>query len=81
MASLPADIESLYEFGPELGRGEFSVVIIGTDKKTGEEVAIKVIDKNDMDTCRLESEITILKMVRFLSSLFLSFFSFLYISY
>jgi hypothetical protein len=63
MASLAGDIESLYEFGPELGRGEFSTVILGTDKKSGEQVAIKIIEKNEMDTSRLETEVMILKKV------------------
>jgi len=64
MASLSSDITTLYELGPELGRGEFSTVVLGTDKKTKEKVAIKIIEKNEMDTSRLETEVMILKKVQ-----------------
>lgn len=46
------------------GRGEFSVVHLGVHKKTGEKFAIKVIEKNEMDTSRLETEVNILKKVQ-----------------
>ncbi|MDP2438364.1 MAG: protein kinase [archaeon] len=59
-----SDIHSVYDFGPELGKGEFSTVILGIDKQTGEKVAIKQIQKNDMDTSRLETEVMILKAVQ-----------------
>jgi len=38
-------VEDDYEFGEELGQGAFSVVYLGKKKSTGEQVAIKVLDK------------------------------------
>jgi len=37
-----------YEVQGELGRGAFSVVKLGVNKKTKEKVAIKIIDRNDV---------------------------------
>lgn len=37
---------------------------LGVHKKTGEKFAIKVIEKNEMDTSRLETEVNILKKVQ-----------------
>jgi len=39
-------------------------VHLGVHKKTGEKFAIKVIEKNEMDTSRLETEVNILKKVQ-----------------
>jgi len=47
-SSAPAEAEGLtkkYEIKKELGRGAFSVVRLGVNKKTREKVAIKIIDK------------------------------------
>lgn len=44
--ALPSEITKDYDVGQTLGTGHFSKVKLGTDKKTGEKVAIKV--------CRLE---------------------------
>ena len=44
-------------------RGEFSVVIRGTHKETGEPCAIKCIEKHDVDTSRLQTEVDILTQV------------------
>jgi len=45
-----------------LGKGEFGVVKMGKDKKTSEEVAVKVIDKHNIkDTPILQNEIDILR--------------------
>jgi len=57
------DIHELYEFGDELGTGEFSVVVQGKEKATGQNYAIKCIEKDQVDTSRLETEISILKKV------------------
>jgi len=39
-------IENFYDVGREIGRGGFSVVLEGTQKKTGEKFAVKCIKKN-----------------------------------
>jgi len=57
------DINDFYELGEELGRGEFSTVVLGRKKDTGEEFAIKCIEKHEVDTDRLETEVEILKAV------------------
>lgn len=57
-------IHDVYDFGPELGKGEFSTVFLGVHKQSGDKVAIKQIHKNDMDTSRLETEVMILKQVK-----------------
>ncbi len=36
-----------YELGPTIGQGSFAVVKLCKNRKTGEEVAIKVIDKKN----------------------------------
>jgi len=41
-------LTSKYEVNKELGRGAFSVVRLGVNKKTKERVAIKIIDRNDV---------------------------------
>ncbi len=55
-------------------RGEFSTVFLATHKQTKEQFAIKVIEKNDMDTSRLENEVSILKKVRHPHIIFLKEF-------
>jgi serine/threonine protein kinase len=40
--ALPSEITADYDVGQTLGTGHFSKVKLGTDKKTGEKVAIKV---------------------------------------
>jgi len=42
------ELTKKYEVKGELGRGAFSVVKMGINKKTGEKVAIKIIDRNDV---------------------------------
>jgi len=59
-------VESKYELGKELGRGGFSVVREGTDRATGEKVAIKFIEKKFVDQEELKllgREIDIMKKV------------------
>jgi len=41
-------LTSKYEVGEELGRGAFSVVKAGTNRKTRDRVAIKIIDRHDV---------------------------------
>ena len=41
-AAIPTDILDEYEVGQTLGTGHFSKVKLGTNRKTGEKVAIKV---------------------------------------
>jgi len=41
-------LTSKYEIGEELGRGAFSVVKVGTNRKTRDRVAVKIIDRNDV---------------------------------
>eukprot|EP01133_Synstelium_polycarpum_P016846 gene16846-20030_t len=60
------DIESIYEFKNELGRGAFSIVYLGVHKSTGSKFAIKVINKNDLGKDyekNLRMEVDILKRV------------------
>lgn len=58
-------IEDVYEIGDTLGRGAFSVVKLGRHKVTGNEFAIKVINKKSgkMSSEALEKEIKIFKKV------------------
>ena len=49
-----------YEIGETLGTGHFSKVKLGTNKKTGEKVAIKIINKppqNKMGMLKAEVDI------------------------
>ena len=41
-SALPSEITEDYEVGQTLGTGHFSKVKLGTNRKTGEKVAIKV---------------------------------------
>jgi len=55
-----------YDVAQELGRGAFSVVKLGINKKTKERVAIKIIDRNDVGKDyekNLKMEMDILKRV------------------
>jgi len=60
------DIDKLYEFKNELGRGAFSIVYLGINKATGAKFAIKVINKKDLGKDyekNLKMEVDILKKV------------------
>ncbi|KAN0025327.1 hypothetical protein ACTFIU_003587 [Dictyostelium citrinum] len=60
-------IEDFYEFGPEIGRGAFSIVRQGTHKDTGDQVAIKAISKqhvSEADMKRFTREIEIMKKLK-----------------
>lgn len=49
-----------YTIGRELGRGGFSIVYLATEKATGKEVAIKVIDKDEeTDSAQIATEFKI----------------------
>lgn len=60
------DIDKLYEFKTELGRGAFSIVYLATNKGTGQQYAVKVINKKDLGKDyekNLKMEVDILKKV------------------
>uniref|UniRef100_A0A7S1TNU6 Non-specific serine/threonine protein kinase n=1 Tax=Erythrolobus australicus TaxID=1077150 RepID=A0A7S1TNU6_9RHOD len=38
--------EDYYDLGKELGKGSFARVVVGTDKKTGEKFAVKILEKS-----------------------------------
>jgi len=61
-----SDVRSDYNFGKVLGSGNFSTVKIATSKKTGDKVAIKIIDKTNLEVNKesLKTEVKILKSVR-----------------
>eukprot|EP01112_Ceratiomyxa_fruticulosa_P009706 TRINITY_DN2543_c0_g1_i1.p1 TRINITY_DN2543_c0_g1~~TRINITY_DN2543_c0_g1_i1.p1 ORF type:complete len:355 (-),score=77.62 TRINITY_DN2543_c0_g1_i1:115-1179(-) len=69
--SSPADasegrVEDFYTVGDELGRGAFSIVRKGTHKQTGDEVALKYIEKRYVKKKHIEQlrrEIDIMKKV------------------
>ena len=55
----------LYEVKQKLGNGKFGLVKLGINKKTNEKVAIKIMNKENMDSADLElvrTEIEILKI-------------------
>jgi len=60
-------ITDVYDIKDEIGKGAFSVVKMAINKKTGEKVAVKIIDKkaanSDQDEKRLKTEVEILKRV------------------
>jgi len=59
------DLNSSYTIGEILGRGNFGVVKGCTNKLTGQEAAIKIIDKDKLTTAKLllmRNEIEILKI-------------------
>jgi len=60
-------IEEFFDIKEDLGKGAFSVVKLAVNKKTGERVAVKVIDKKAASTTqdeqRLKTEVEILKKV------------------
>jgi len=60
------DIDKVYEFKNELGRGAFSIVYLGVHKATGNKFAVKVINKKDLGKDyekNLKMEVDILKKV------------------
>jgi len=65
-ADKPSEVSDVYTVGEELGRGAFSVVKKGKHRKTGQLVAIKIIEKKfveQQDLMLLAREIEIMKKV------------------
>jgi len=59
------NIYDFYSIGDELGKGQFGVVKLGTNLKTKEIVAIKVLDKKEIKSCdMIKNEIDILKITK-----------------
>lgn len=59
------NLQDKYEVRQKLGKGKFGLVRLGVDKKTGNKVAIKVMNKKEMNNQDLElvkTEIEILKV-------------------
>jgi len=60
-------IQDTFDIKDELGKGAFSIVYLAVNKKTGEKVAVKTIDKKAASTTqdqnRLKTEVEILKKV------------------
>ena len=55
----------LYDIKQKLGKGKFGLVKLGINKETKDKVAVKVMNKNNMDSSDLElvrTEIEILKI-------------------
>jgi len=59
-------IEESYDLGEFLGKGTFATVKKGTNKSTGKKVAVKIIDKNNIDVKieSLKTEVKILMNVK-----------------
>lgn len=60
------DIDKLYELKTELGRGAFSIVYLATQRASGQQYAVKVINKKDLGKDyekNLKMEVDILKKV------------------
>eukprot|EP01064_Diplonema_japonicum_P026631 TRINITY_DN38132_c0_g1_i1.p1 TRINITY_DN38132_c0_g1~~TRINITY_DN38132_c0_g1_i1.p1 ORF type:complete len:318 (+),score=66.70 TRINITY_DN38132_c0_g1_i1:59-955(+) len=58
------NIMQKYEFLSLLGEGAFAKVRLGRNKKTLDEVAIKILDKKEMDNCALQTEVKILMNIK-----------------
>jgi calcium/calmodulin-dependent protein kinase I len=58
-------VDKYYELKEDLGSGNFSVVKLGVNRKTGEEVAVKVIDKKRVGQKKemIQTEVEILQRV------------------
>jgi len=60
-------LQDVYDLKEDLGKGAFSIVKLGVNKKSGEKVAVKIIDKKaaatEQDEKRLKTEVEILKKV------------------
>jgi len=60
------DIDKIYELKTELGRGAFSIVYLATQRASGQQYAVKVINKKDLGKDyekNLKMEVDILKKV------------------
>ena len=59
------DLLEIYDIKQKLGKGKFGLVKLGINKQTKEKVAVKIMNKNNMDSSDLElvrTEIEILKI-------------------
>eukprot|EP01028_Stygiella_incarcerata_P002933 TRINITY_DN1559_c0_g1_i3.p1 TRINITY_DN1559_c0_g1~~TRINITY_DN1559_c0_g1_i3.p1 ORF type:complete len:315 (+),score=82.25 TRINITY_DN1559_c0_g1_i3:145-1089(+) len=56
-------IRDKYTLGKELGSGTFSIVRLATEKATGRKLAVKIIDKSNIDVSKesLKVEVTVMK--------------------
>jgi len=59
------NVDKYYDLKKEIGSGNFSIVKLGVNRKTGEEVAVKIIEKKRVGTKKdmLQTEIDILQKV------------------
>ena len=65
IATKYSNLNDIFEIGETLGSGSFSLVKLGINKITKEKVAVKIMNKEKMNTTRLESartEIEIMKI-------------------
>eukprot|EP00485_Elphidium_margaritaceum_P004278 CAMPEP_0202696214 /NCGR_PEP_ID=MMETSP1385-20130828/9518_1 /ASSEMBLY_ACC=CAM_ASM_000861 /TAXON_ID=933848 /ORGANISM="Elphidium margaritaceum" /LENGTH=913 /DNA_ID=CAMNT_0049352331 /DNA_START=76 /DNA_END=2817 /DNA_ORIENTATION=- len=66
MAAATISIKKDYTIGKTLGKGHFSVVHLGTHKESGEECAVKIVDKSHIDAREkeaLRNEIAMMRLV------------------
>jgi len=66
IAAATISIHKHYKIGKTLGKGHFSVVHLGTHIETGDECAIKLVDKSDIDArekMSLRNEIAMMQLV------------------
>eukprot|EP01117_Protostelium_nocturnum_P013864 TRINITY_DN5217_c1_g1_i2.p1 TRINITY_DN5217_c1_g1~~TRINITY_DN5217_c1_g1_i2.p1 ORF type:complete len:275 (+),score=89.81 TRINITY_DN5217_c1_g1_i2:330-1154(+) len=70
MITTRENIDDYYVIGQKLGKGSFSVVYEGTEKKTGQKYAVKVISKKFIKAKLLEREIEIMTTIRHENVLF-----------
>ena len=59
------NVKDFYEFKNKLGEGKFGLVKGGIDKKTGEKVAIKIIDKSKLEGIEQEMVMTEYEIMAF----------------
>ena len=59
------NVDKYYDLKKEIGSGNFSIVKLAVNKKTGEEVAVKIIEKKRVGTKKemLQTEVDILQKV------------------
>ena len=72
-----ADIEGFYDLGPVVGRGGFSIVRKAIHKRSGRQVAVKIVRKDTLSSQELDElmdEVEILSKVDSDSLLFFSVF-------
>ena len=62
LEAIAVDISTIVYFGKTLGHGKYGTVKRGILKSTGEEVAIKIIRKEDLS----EKELVCLKVIEFM---------------